>query len=85
MHFLTIFDTKTLYRNTKLDFLVNTGMYLLKPEILSLVPIDTFYDITELIETAIKQGMKVGLFPIEEGDWIDIGQWNEYKNAVSRL
>ena len=22
--------------------------------------------------------MKVGVFPVSEGSWIDIGQWDEY-------
>ena len=28
---------------------------------------------------------KIGVYPIDDEDWIDIGQWTEYKKAVDRL
>ena len=31
---------------------------------------------------ATKEGKKIGVFPVEEASWIDIGQWKEYKNAL---
>ena len=69
----------------KYDFLINTGLYVLNPDILGLIPENKFYHITHLIEDAKNQGKKVGVFPIEEEDWIDIGQWVEYKKALSIL
>jgi len=67
------------------DFLINTGMYILKPEVLKIIPENQFYHITNLIEDAQKIGKKIGVFPIPEGAWIDVGQWGEYKNAVAKL
>ena len=69
----------------KYDFLINTGLYVLNPNILGLIPENKFYHITHLIEDAKNQGKKVGVFPIEEEDWIDIGQWAEYKKALNIL
>ena len=37
---------------------------------------------TDLIEDSINQGKKVGVFPIDNDAWIDVGQWTEYKQAV---
>jgi dTDP-glucose pyrophosphorylase len=67
------------------DFLINTGLYILNPDILSLIPKNKFYHITHLIEKAKNQGKKVGVFPIDDDDWIDVGQWAEYKQAVEKL
>jgi dTDP-glucose pyrophosphorylase len=69
----------------KYDFLINTGLYVLNPDVLSLIPKDEFYHITHLIEDANKNGKKVGVFPIDDDDWIDIGQWAEYKKAIDKF
>ena len=67
------------------DFLVNTGLYVVNPEVLELIPEDKFFHITQLIETTINRGNKVGVFPIDDGAWIDVGQWSEYQKAVELL
>lgn len=69
----------------KHDFLVNTGLYVLNPDVMQLIPKGKFYHITHLVEDAKNQGKKVGVFPIDDDDWIDVGQWAEYKKAVERL
>ena len=69
----------------KYDFLINTGLYILNPDILKLIPKSKFYHITHLIEDAKNQGKKVGVYPIDDDDWIDVGQWAEYKKAMERL
>ena len=69
----------------KYDFLINTGLYVLSPEVLELIPKNKFYHITHLIEDAKKKGKKVGVFPIDDDAWIDIGQWAEYQQAVKKL
>tara|TARA_A100001015_G_C15041726_1_gene740136 strand:+ start:417 stop:1466 length:1050 start_codon:yes stop_codon:yes gene_type:complete len=69
----------------KYNFLVNSGMYILSPKILSLIKKNKFYHITDMIEDAKKAGKKVGVFPIDDDAWIDIGQWNEYRSAIDKL
>jgi dTDP-glucose pyrophosphorylase len=69
----------------KYDFLINTGLYILNPDVLNLIPKDKFYHITHLIEDSKSQGKKVGVFPIDDDAWIDIGQWAEYKKAMELL
>jgi dTDP-glucose pyrophosphorylase len=67
------------------DFLINTGLYVLNPEVLKLIPENKFYHITHLIEDVKNQGKKVGVFPIDDDAWIDVGQWTEYQQAVKLL
>ena len=67
------------------DFLINTGLYVLNPDVLNLIPKDKFYHITHLIEDAKNQGKKIGVFPVDDDDWIDIGQWAEYKKAIDKF
>jgi len=58
----------------------NAGIYLMKKDILNLIPKNTFYNATDLIEAAIKQGYKVVDNPLT-GYWIDIGKHEEYRKA----
>ena len=69
----------------KYDFLINTGLYVLNPEVLKMIPEKKFYHITHLIEEVINQGLKVGVFPVDDDAWIDVGQWAEYKKAIELL
>ena len=66
----------------KYDFLINAGLYVLNPDVLELIPKNKFYHITHLIENAKNKGKKIGVFPIDDDAWIDVGQWAEYRKAV---
>ena len=39
----------------------------------------------QLIKKLSSKKIKVGVFPISEDAWIDIGQWNEYKKTINKL
>ena len=36
-------------------------------------------------EDAKNIGKKVGVFPIDDDAWIDVGQWAEYQHTMDRL
>jgi dTDP-glucose pyrophosphorylase len=40
---------------------------------------------TDLIKALIDNDKKVITYPVNENDYIDIGQWEEYKKAVEKL
>lgn len=67
------------------NFLVNTGMYVLEPEVLSLIPKNEFYHITELIDACIVKGIKVGTYPVTEQAWLDMGEFTEMERMTERL
>ena len=67
------------------DYLVNTGMYIINPKTIELIPDDKYFDMTDFIEAIKQNGGKVGVYPISENSWIDTGEWTEYKKAVERL
>lgn len=68
-----------------LSFKINTGVYILEPHILNEIPDNTFLHITDLIENIRTAGGRVGVFPISEKSWMDIGEWPEYMKTVSIL
>lgn len=63
-------------------FKINTGMYILEPKLIAEIPQDKLYHITFLIEKLILEKRKVGVYPINEGAWIDIGNWEEYMKYI---
>ena len=67
------------------DFLINTGLYIVNPEIINLIPGNKIFHFTDLIENAKKIGKKIGVYPIDDESWIDIGEWNEYRKVVERF
>lgn len=69
----------------KYEFLTNTGLYLLNPDLLSQIPKDTFFHITDLIKKIIKDGGKVGVFPVSAECWLDVGQWKDYELSKNKI
>ena len=67
------------------DVLVNTGFYIISPELLDLIPDDGRYDFTHFIEDIQSGDLKIGVYPVSEKSWLDVGQWAEYKNTVEAL
>jgi NDP-sugar pyrophosphorylase family protein len=67
------------------SFLVNTGMYVVRRDRLGLIPEETRYDMTDLIEQIKKAGGRIGVFPIGENAWVDTGEWAEYRRALDSL
>ena len=67
------------------SFLVNTGMYVVRRDRLDLIPEQTRCDMTDFIEQIKKAGGRIGVFPIGENAWVDIGEWAEYRKAIEHL
>lgn len=62
------------------NYYANAGIYLIKRELLNLIPDNTFYNATDLIETLISTNRKVVRYPLT-GYWIDIGKLEDYQKA----
>jgi NDP-sugar pyrophosphorylase family protein len=72
----------------KIKTFINAGLYIIKNSIIK----DFFYkkkmkkyDTNELIKDLISQKKKIGVFNINQNEWIDIGQMKEYKKNIGKL
>ena len=65
----------------KINILANIGLYLINKKVLTLIPENKLFHMTDLIEKSKKNGFKIGVFPVGEKEWIDVGQWNEFKKS----
>lgn len=76
---------ESMQEKPEISLKINAGVYVLEPHLLDEIPNNTFYHITELIEKVSKRGGRVGVFPISEKSWMDIGEWPQYIKTVSHL
>jgi len=65
------------------DFIINTGVYVLEPDVLSYIPEGKQFDMNVLIELVSEKEI-VSVYPICDG-WFDVGQWDEYRESVNKL
>ena len=63
---------------------MNAGIYLLNPQVCSFVPPGQKYDMTDLIQRLLTEGMRVASFPVHEY-WLDIGQLEDYQRAQAEI
>lgn len=66
------------------SFLVNAGIYVLSPEVLSTIPASAYYDMTSLFQDLRKSDKKTMVFPIHEY-WLDIGKMQDYEKAQNEF
>lgn len=59
---------------------VNAGIYLIKKELISLIPRNKFYNATDLLEQVINKGYTLTHYPIRSY-WLDIGNINDFEKA----
>ena len=83
-----LFDEKgnltNINEKPQYNFFVNTGLYILEPKVLNLIPNNIEFDMIKLVEI-VKKKMKVGVFPIPENSWIDVGQWSQYQKNLNQF
>lgn len=71
---------KSLTEKPSFIYYSNAGIYLFKKEIISKIPKNSYFDITDLMDLLINEKKEIIHSPIR-GYWIDIGNPTDYKNA----
>ena len=71
-----------LSEKPEINYMINTGVYILQAELINEIPENQFFHITQLIEQVKNRGGKVGCFPVSEKSWKDVGNWDEYLKLI---
>ena len=66
-------------------YMVNSGVYILNPDLINEIPEGEFFHITHLMEKVKARGGRVGCFPVSEHAWHDMGEWPEYLKMINIL
>lgn len=69
----------------EMNFLVNTGFYLIAPEALKFLPDNQKIDMNQYINRLTKLKKKIGVHPVPGNSWLDMGQWDEYEKTTNIL
>lgn len=75
-------DSKIMHLQEKPVYsaFVNAGIYVISPEVLEMIPHNTFFDMPDLFNQIIANNEPTAAFPIREY-WLDIGQKDDFEKA----
>ena len=65
--------------------IVNTGFYVLEPEFIEKIPDGKVSQITDLFQRCIDSGDRVGMYPVSEDKWMDMGQFDVMQKMTERI
>ena len=68
-----------------MSYFINTGMYIINPETIDLIPDDTVFHMTQLVDRVMENGGKVGMYPVSEDSFLDMGEFDEMKRMEEAL
>lgn len=77
-------ELQNLIEKPSTNILINVGIYILNNNIKKLIALNKKFDATDLINLAKKKKFKVGIFPISEECWSDVGQWTNFKDFIEK-
>jgi len=67
------------------SFMVNTGVYIIEPEVLDYINDDEFIHLPDLAKRIIDNQKNVGVFPISEKSWMDMGQLSKLEEMKKKI
>lgn len=69
----------------EMNFLTNTGVYVVEPRVVEELEDGKKQDFTDIIERYRAAGEKIGVYPVAESSWMDMGQIEELDAMRRRL
>ena len=76
---------ESMVEKPAMSYLVNTGYYVVESDVLSEIPKNTFIHMTDVVQKCIDEGRPVGVFPISENQWSDMGQLDEMEKMKDKM
>lgn len=76
---------KKIQEKPENSYLINTGVYLIEPDVLNEISDGEFIHLPDLIQRYLDKGENIGVFPISERAWMDMGQFDEMENMKKNL
>lgn len=67
------------------SFFTNTGSYIVEPEVMNYIKDNEAIGFPDIIERMKADGKRVGVYPISENSWMDMGQLEELSKMEKML
>lgn len=78
-------NIESMREKPELDFFTNTGMYIVESKVIFELEQNTSISFPSIIENYIKSGEKIGVFPISDKNWLDMGQLDELEEMRRQM
>lgn len=76
---------ESMEEKPKFSYFINTGMYIINPKLIDLIPDDTMFHMTHLVAKTMERGGKIGTYPVSEDSFLDMGELDEMKRMEEKL
>lgn len=76
---------ESMQEKPDMSFFTNTGCYFVEPEVVEDLEYNEPIDFPAIIEKYMGEGKRVGIYPIGEEAWLDMGQLDELEKMKARL
>jgi NDP-sugar pyrophosphorylase family protein len=76
---------ESMKEKPELSFFTNTGMYIVEPTIIEELEDNKSIGFPDIILKYKESGGKIGVYPISENSWLDMGQLDEMEEMKRRL
>ena len=78
-------EIEKMKEKPELSFFTNTGMYIVEPEVVKGLEDNQAIDFPDIIKKLKHAGKKIGVYPIGENNWMDMGQLDAMEDMRRRL
>lgn len=78
-------EITSMTEKPELTYLVNTGMYIVEPEVINEMETNVRIDFPDVVEKVRTAGGKVAAYIVDEDEWMDMGQLPELEQMRKKL
>lgn len=78
-------EIKSMKEKPSFNFLANTGIYVVEPEVIDYINDDENIGFPDIIKRVRDAGKKVAAYPVRESEWMDMGQLEELEIMQEKL
>ncbi|NLA76486.1 MAG: nucleotidyltransferase, partial [Clostridiales bacterium] len=76
---------ESMREKPSISFFTNTGCYIVEPEVIDMIKDDESIGFPDVVQKLKDGGEKVGVYPISENSWLDMGQLDELDKMKTKL
>lgn len=78
-------EIEEMREKPSISVFVNTGMYVVNPRIINELKDDEVIGFPEIIQRYKDDGERIGVYPVSEKSWLDMGQIDEMENMINEI
>ena len=78
-------EIKDMREKPEMSYFTNTGMYIVDSKVINELPDNTSIGFPDIITKYKNEGYRIGVFPISDKSWMDMGQIEELEAMRQRL